>query len=471
MLKLFRHRSFQKNVYIGLAVAVVLSFVVSGVLLTNDGGKRSSAALAQLGKHSISVQDYLNSYRAVQNQASWMYGDKLAEMRGRINFKGEARDRILLLDRAKQEGIRADDKEVVQWIATQPAFQHDGKFDEKFYEMYIERALRNTPQAFEEDIRQMLTIQKLVEKTSALPTLTDEEAKKRYIQEKGEKKIIYGIMPWENFQDQVTVEDKDIQQLYDLVKDKLTAPEQVKVSYLIVPKEKAATMDEKAGTLADVAKQFGLEVKQSPYFSKNDSVPDLSGIPQVIYAIFNLSSVGQESDWIPHDGGKTRVRLEDKKPERLMTLDEAKNELVKEFKKDKASGLAVERLKTIKDKVQNGDLETALKAEKIDPVTLEKYTKGVYPAGIYPSDSLEKAVNAMKEGDVSEAFLIPKGAMIVKLVQRLGADDKKFEEEKEAFKKELATHQSQEAINTLLEKLRKDLKLNLELMKEIFPSE
>ena len=59
----------------------------------------------------------------------------------------------------------------------------------------------------------------------------------------------------------------------------------------------------------------------------------------------------------------------------------------------------------------------------------------------------------------------------MKVVKWLDMDEKKFTEEKEGFKKEMAAKKLGEAMNDLLEKLRKNLQLNLELMKEIFPSD
>ena len=113
MLKALRHKGTQKKIYVVLAVVVISGFAVSGLLISHDD-KNSSAALATIDKRKITVQEYLSSYRAVQRQASFMYGDKLNELKNRINFKGEAWDRLLLLDYAKKQKIQASDADYLK---------------------------------------------------------------------------------------------------------------------------------------------------------------------------------------------------------------------------------------------------------------------------------------------------------------------------------------------------------------------
>ena len=69
------------------------------------------------------------------------------------------------------------------------------------------------------------------------------------------------------------------------------------------------------------------------------------------------------------------------------------------------------------------------------------------------------------------SFEVPKGAMIVKVTEVHGFDEKKFEEEKKEFAERMKDEKSREKMQEILEGLRDKLSLNLELMKEIFPDE
>ena len=87
MLKVLRHKGTQKKIYVVLAVVVISGFAVSGLLISRDD-KNASAALAMLGKRKVTVQEYLDSYRAVQRQASFMYGEKLNRSKTALILKG-----------------------------------------------------------------------------------------------------------------------------------------------------------------------------------------------------------------------------------------------------------------------------------------------------------------------------------------------------------------------------------------------
>ncbi len=472
MLKLLRQKGVQKNIYAVLALGIAISFIVSGVLISHDD-KNTLGALAMIDKHKITTQQYLDSYRAVQRQASFMYGDKFNEIKNRINFKGEAWDRLLLLDYAQKQKIRATDAEVVEWVSSQPAFKSKDKFDQKLYELYVERGLRATPRGFEEEIRQMLTIGKIQERIKSKP-VDDNKLKELYQKEKTEKDLIYAILPWETQKDSVTVTDKDAEQLYSIVKNKLSTPERVKVSYLFIPKEKNVALKEifedKTQRMDPISKKYNLPLKETGYFSKNDAVPELGNSPEVLSECFKLAA-DEESHWIETDAGNYKMKLVDKKSEHPMSLEESREELKKIYTQQEATELAVKKLTRLKDKMKNTDFEVVLKSEGIETTSLEKYHTGIYPAGIYPSENLEQAVSSLKEGEISDAFEIPKGAMMVKVIKINPLDEKKFNEEKETFKKERSGKQFNDDMNQLLENLRKNLSLNLERMKEIFPSE
>lgn len=384
MLKFLRHKGIQKRIYMGLAIAVVLTFVVSGVLISRDDPKAMSS-LAKLNNHKISVQEYLASYQAVQRQAGWMYGDRLNEMRSRINFKGEAWDRILLLDYAKKEKVRVLDEEVVDWIRKQGGFQKDGKFNDEFYQMYVERGLRTTPRQFEEEVRQMLAIGKVQKKVQESVDLSDERLKELYKQERLEKDLVYGLLETAAFEAQVPdVKDTEVSKLYETVKD----------------------------------------------------------------------------------------TLKDEKDGHPLTLEEAKERLTREIREGEARTLAVKKMGEVKAKIQSpADFETVLKAENIEPARIEKYKKGTYPSGIWPSENLQKAVEKLDKDGVSDVFDVPKGAMIVKVTATHEFDEKKFEEEKKDFREQMASQQGREKMEALLEGLRDKLSLNLELMKELFPAD
>ncbi len=474
MLNILRKEKVRKGIFWFIAVAVIATFAVSGIMVSKDD-KVTKGSLAQYNKKNISVTDYLNSYRAVQHQFDLFYGGRKDVDRSRINFKGEAWDRILLLDYAKKNNLHASDKEVVDWITSQEGFKTKDKFDDALYKMYIERGLRSTPREFEEEIRQMLVIRKVTEKLKDDLKLTDEKLKELYIEQKSEKDLLMATLPKDGFVSQVTTTDKDIEQLFEIVKDQLTAPEKVKLQYIFVPKDKVESMktalDDHTSSLDDLAKKFSLEIKETAFFSRNDTLDELKSAPSVLAMAFTAEK-DANNDWISTDSGSYKVKVSDKQPEHLMDMKEGRAELTKKFSEQKASELALQKLKELKATITKPeDFEKVLKEANIEVTPLEKYKKGMYPAGIWPSENLEKFALPLKVGEISDAFDIPKGAMIVKVTNVHGFDEKKFAEEKEAFKTEIISRSQREEVDKLLEKLREGLSLNLELLKDIFPAD
>ena len=196
MLKFFRNKKTQKKIYIALAIVIVPQFLFWGVMISREDKKTNPAtALGRIENRSISVQEYLKSYQAVQHQVALVYGERAKMIARLIDFKAEAWDRLLLLDYAKKEKLKISDSEVVDYLQNQPVFNPNGRFDDKLYKAYVANYLRMSVRDFEEEIRQMLAIHKIQERIGQRIQTSEEELKELYNSEYGEKKIVYGILP------------------------------------------------------------------------------------------------------------------------------------------------------------------------------------------------------------------------------------------------------------------------------------
>ena len=209
MLKFLRNKHHQKKIYIFLAVAIIPPFLMWGVTTSQKDSKIPST-IGVIENKKVSLREYLNSYRAVQHEMAFMYGERSKEVASTINIKGEAWDRILLLYQAKKEKIRTGDTEVVEWISRQPLFQSHGQFDANIYNLYVSRYLRSNARDFEEEIRNILTIEKIADKIRSHITIKDEELKTLYKQANNQKDFVYDDKKFEGekeiFRKKMTVE-------------------------------------------------------------------------------------------------------------------------------------------------------------------------------------------------------------------------------------------------------------------------
>lgn len=464
MLKHLRNKRTQKKIYLGLAILIIPSFVLVGIF---SAGDQPSTPLGFIGGESVSLQEYLSSYRAATHQAQFVYGDNFDQVKRFLNFKGEAWDRLLLLEHAEKEKIRVSDAEVVRWITGQNLFNRGGSFDDAYYKNYVTRFLQIRERDFEEEIREMLTLSKLRDRLKASDPPTEDAVRQAYDRRFGEKSLAYGFIPWEAMKDKAKVEDADIEKIYPIVKDRLTAPGKSRFRFVAVPKAKAGDAKAQA-TLDAAAKAAGVTVQETPLFSKDDSPP--AGFPQspeVLVAAFALGA-GEESAWIDLDDASYKVEAVEKTPERALSLEESKETIRQLLVRQSASKEAVERLKALKERLEKEDFEKVLNEEKIEVRTLERYKAGDALPAFGESEQVEPAVAALKEGAVSEPFQGPAGAAIVKVTQEKPADAKAYEEEKEKFRETFAEERADAKMQELVERLRQDLRVDAEMLEKIF---
>lgn len=160
MLKQLRQKKTAKKVLWGLAIIIIPAFVLWGA-----GGLRESTNYAGtvFGK-KVSYEEYRAAFNAMKNKALLTYGNMFHQVREQLNLEGAAWEHIILLREAKRQKIKVVDQEVVARIASFPFFRDaEGKFSQNAYTMVLNNAFRTTPRTFEEEIRQMIIIEKLIQ--------------------------------------------------------------------------------------------------------------------------------------------------------------------------------------------------------------------------------------------------------------------------------------------------------------------
>jgi len=131
--------------------------------------------VAKVKDTSIKVKDVQDIYSRLFNQLNQMMGGKLDEATAKqfglekTAFQ-QALQRAMLIQFAKDNGLYVTDKELAQNLISIPAFQKDGKFDEKLYKIFL-RNSRLEARDFEANLRKDILIEKLL-KILDLPSTT-----------------------------------------------------------------------------------------------------------------------------------------------------------------------------------------------------------------------------------------------------------------------------------------------------------
>jgi peptidyl-prolyl cis-trans isomerase D len=86
----------------------------------------------------------------------------------------------LLLQEAKRYGIYVSQSEVINTIRSLPQFQKDGKFQPELYFYILRNYYRIEPSIYENQIKRMITSQKMTNLILSSVKVTDQEVKEEY---------------------------------------------------------------------------------------------------------------------------------------------------------------------------------------------------------------------------------------------------------------------------------------------------
>lgn len=167
-------RKHAKYFYV-LFVIVILSFIFWG---TGTVDQNSAVPLVQIGDETITVQEY---WRAYENTASLyrdVYGSEFdAEKLGLKDMVLETMIlERLLLEAAREAGIKVSDEELEEAILNDPAFIREGAFNKDVYQNTL-KLYRMTVSQYEALKRRDLVLKKMRRLVGETVELTPSDVK------------------------------------------------------------------------------------------------------------------------------------------------------------------------------------------------------------------------------------------------------------------------------------------------------
>ena len=300
------------------AVGGFLLWLVGTVVsLRTTQGKEAGTLFGK----KVPLSTYLHAMDAVTHQAILKHGDRYLQEVSHEEQEHAAWERLMLLTEARKRGIRVMDQEVTDKLMNSPLFQTSGRFDLKGYESFIHYTFHTTARAFEEEVREDLTISKLFEQITSKLTVSDEELHEGFRQRE----------------------------------------EAIRVSHLTLPHEglareiaDAARQDPRQ--LAVAAKQMNLKLTPSDFFRRDSSILEMGSAGLVFEPAFSLQ-VGEVTGPLRSPRGWLVAQLQAKEPADERKFGELKESLEKEL-------LAQKRMKAAltwyQDLLKRADLKKSL---------------------------------------------------------------------------------------------------------------
>ena len=177
MLKTMRHSKFF-TVFLLSAITLMISvaFIFWGIG-PKDGPTVS--LLAEIEDEKITIDQFWQAHDIEYKKLREQYPnpEDIEKLNLEDRVLGSLVDKAVLLIAARKAGLKVTENELQDAIKNIPAFQREGVFDEIIYRRYLDRIRRQSPQSFEDEIRQDMMRAKMGRLISETAELTAEELK------------------------------------------------------------------------------------------------------------------------------------------------------------------------------------------------------------------------------------------------------------------------------------------------------
>ncbi len=341
--------------------------IVSFVVFYGAGKLRDSTVLqvAEVNGEPISRREFDLAYeRAVERYRQILKGSLTPEMIKGLNLKGNLLEEMirnkLVLQEARSLGLTATDDDLAAHISQAPEFQVGGRFDKERY-LQMLRANQLLPAQFEADQRDQLTMQRLYGVVLDAVHVTEAEARERYRIDQEKIDLAFIKLPIADFAAQVKPTDDDVQKYYERNKESLREPLRIQLEYLSYPFSQYLTSAE----VSDKEIEEYYQVHREDKFHNKRAA-------RVRYISVPIADEGQNK------GGRARAE-----------------EIVKAARAGKDFGQLAKSASNDPSAANGGDLGWIAEGQMPPPI--------------------EKAIFALKKGEVSDPIATPAGFQIFKV--------------------------------------------------------
>ncbi|SLM64032.1 peptidylprolyl isomerase [Dickeya aquatica] len=412
-------RAAANNVVLKIILALIVgSFVLTGVgdyLIRGSGDYAAKVNGQEITRAQL--EQGVQNERARQQE---MLGDNFSALASNEGYMQQLRgqvmsqliDETLIVQYAHTLGLNISDEQVKQAIFSVPEFQTNNRFDNQKYLAQI-RQLGLTPDAYAQFLRKQLLTQQLIRglgntdfvlqqelnnlvamaaqdrtiRTATLDlnaraknlTVSDDEVKSFYDQNKNryqapeQFKVSYIMLDAASIMDKTRVDDADISAYYEQHKSEFTQPERKKYSViqLKTQEEANAALEQlkKGADFAALAKEKSTDIVSRRNGGIWGGMDEGSTVDEIKQA--GLKQKGQLSDVIKSSVGFLVIRLDDIQVQRVKGLDEVRSALAEKVKREKALDAFYALQQKISEAASN-DNESLASAEKVANVKAQQ---------------------------------------------------------------------------------------------------
>ncbi len=459
LLSLMRRHAKSYLIKFLIAIIAIVFIFYFGYSFRSEKGAKVAVVNGEL----ISGVEYRKAYgdmlEALQRQYGKMWNDSLIEL---FDLKNRALqgliDEKLLSQEARRIGLGVTENEIRSEIMSYPAFQFQGRFDERGYRAVLNQN-RMSPEDFETTIAQVLLKDKVSQFLTAFLPVTDQEVREYHTFQNEQTRIRFLTVSPDSFRDKVRIEPEDLKSFFSSRREKYRVPEKLRVAYIEVNPDRFLDRVEVAGeeirayyqehldryrvkkkvkarhilfrlaedapeTEVEPVRERALEVLEKAkagedfaelarrhsegptqdeggdlgYFSTGEMVEPFE------QAAFGMQP-GEISDLVRTRFGFHIIRVEDVREPRTRPLDEVRSEIRETLERVAAADLAHEKALSLIDQMPY-DVDLTVYAEEQDMEARKTplFSRDEEVPGLGGDDRLKEVIFSLESGSVSDVI-------------------------------------------------------------------
>ncbi|MBC7361405.1 MAG: peptidyl-prolyl cis-trans isomerase [Candidatus Aminicenantes bacterium] len=510
MLKTMRKnvKSLAPVLWIVIATFVIAIFAVWGGA-GRLGETNRTNTIAQIGSKRITADEYFQVLRQRIEAMRKQYPDLNSTLLRQLNMPQQILEQMvqqnLLLEIAREIGLKATDEELRQKIMSFPVFQREGKFV-GFNEYKQILDWNHIPiQKFEDSLREEILLTKVTQLLTAGIAVTQDEVWENYKNQNETAKIEYLVASVEKVQlpanpdeaearnyfeknkakyrmperregkyvflktddlkKEITVSDSEIEKYYKENINQFKEPAKTRVSRIYLPytetdKKQVLDQAQSLKNRLSSGEDFGNLAKTH---SKDDKAKnggdwgyyDWQSLAAEEVQAINKLEPGQISEVVDLGNAAVILKVTEKMPEITRSLAEVKaviqNALIEQKARNKASD-RMEKLAKIAKKARS--LEQAARREGLNVQDSGLLKNGDPLAGVDSSGAFSQTLFQLKEKEISSPVFTYEGVGLIQLIRIDPEHQATFEEVKTQVVEDLIKERKKELTKEKLSSLK-----------------
>ena len=212
--------------------------------------------------------------------------------------------------------------------------------------------------------------------------------------------------------------------------------------------------------LQTAAVTAGMQAVSAGYLAKNSPIQILGQNTSWVVNSFFGKAKGDISPVGSNENGYWLAQLEDIRPAGVAALEEHRSTIDSQVRQQKKSVLAAQKLNDVKTQIDAGQsLEAAGKTVGLEVRRTESFARNDFVPGVGRANAFVGAAFKLEQGELSAPVLMPRGAYLLSLVEKVEIDEELFEAGREELQIQLEQERRNMAVQTWFAQLYKEAEI------------